>query len=82
MFSTEAAKDQEDENEADFGGGSLLGWVKGRGGGLMAKVQSSMETVITTLDPQMKDYIKSGGQTCIVVASDKGYNNVYLFLYS
>jgi len=38
---------------------------------LMAKVQSSMETVITTLDPQMKDYIKSGGQTCIVVASDK-----------
>jgi len=37
----------------------------------MARVQSSMETVITTLDPQMKDYIRSGGQTCVVVASDK-----------
>ena len=46
--------------------------MKGRGGGLMARVQSSMETVITTLDPQMKDYIRSGGQTCVVVASDKG----------
>ena len=46
--------------------------MKGRGGGLMARVQSSMESVITTLDPQMKDYIRSGGQTCVVVASDKG----------
>lgn len=43
------------------------------GGGLLSKVQSSMETVITTLDPQMKEYIRSGGQgdPCVVVASDK-----------
>lgn len=36
----------------------LFGWVKGTGGGLLSKVaektKSSVETVITTLDPQMK----------------------------
>ena len=30
-----------------------------------------METVITTLDPQMKDYICAGSEYCVVVASDK-----------
>ena len=36
---------------------SLFGWVKGTGGGILSKVaektKSSMETVITTLDPQV-----------------------------
>ncbi len=36
----------------------LFGWVRGTGGGLLSKVaektKSSVETVITTLDPQMK----------------------------
>ena len=36
----------------------LFGWVKGTGGGLLSKVaektKSSMETVITTLDPQVR----------------------------
>lgn len=53
----------------------LFGWVKGTGGGLLSKVaektKSSMETVITTLDPQMKEYIRSGGDITVVVASDK-----------
>ena len=35
----------------------LFGWVKGTGGGILSKVaektKSSMETVITTLDPQV-----------------------------
>jgi len=58
------------------GGSGLIGWMKAGisgGGGLLSKVQSSMETVITTLDPQMKEYIRSGGQgdPCVVVASDK-----------
>jgi len=37
---------------------SLFGWVKGTGGGILSKVaertKSSVESVITTLDPQMK----------------------------
>jgi len=53
----------------------LFGWMKGTGGGLLSRVaektKSSMETVITTLDPQMKEYIHSGGDITVVVASDK-----------
>ena len=37
---------------------ALFGWVKGTGGGLLSKVaektKSSVETVITTLDPQVR----------------------------
>lgn len=58
-------------SEPDSG---LFGWVKGTGGGLLSRVaektKSSVETVITTLDPQMKEYIHSGGDVKIVVASD------------
>ena len=39
---------------------ALFGWVKGTGGGLLSKVaektKSSVETVITTLDPQVRTY--------------------------
>lgn len=37
------------------------------------KTKNSMESVITTLDPQMKEYIRSGGEgdLCLIVASDK-----------
>ena len=41
----------------------MFGWVKG--GGLLSRVvektKSVTENVITTLDPQMKDFIHSGG---------------------
>lgn len=51
----------------------LFGWIRGSGG-LLSKVaektKSSVETVITTLDPQMKDYIHSGGKIRVIVASD------------
>lgn len=44
-------------------GGGLLGWVRGAvsGGGLISKVvektKSSVDSMITTLDPQMREYI-------------------------
>lgn len=57
---------------------SLFGWVKGAAdvsGGLLQKIgekaMSSMDTLVTTLDPQMKEYIRSGGDVEILVASDK-----------
>lgn len=57
---------------------SLFGWVKGAAdvsGGLLQKIgekaMSSMDTLVTTLDPQMKEYIRSGGDVEILVATDK-----------
>ena len=48
--------ENEDEDTALPG---LFGWVKGTGGGLLSKVaektKTSMETVITTLDPQVSE---------------------------
>ncbi|CAG9133925.1 unnamed protein product [Plutella xylostella] len=58
-------------------GSGLLTWVKGAvaSGGLLQRVaeraRSSVDSVITTLDPQMKDYLNSGGDLYLVVASDK-----------
>ncbi|XP_063238435.1 protein PRRC1-like isoform X2 [Bacillus rossius redtenbacheri] len=58
--------------------GGLIGWVKGAvgtGGGLLSRVaekaKSSVDSMITTLDPQMKEFIYSGGDISVVVASDK-----------
>ncbi|XP_055594224.1 protein PRRC1-like [Uranotaenia lowii] len=59
------------------GGSALFGWVKGAvsGNGILQKVaekaKSSVDTIVTTLDPQMKEYINSGGDTEVIVASDK-----------
>lgn len=67
---TSPTKRDDDDDEP-----GLLDWVKGASGGLLSKVaqktKSSVETMITTLDPQMKDYIYSGGDIDILVASDK-----------
>ncbi|CAG9563853.1 unnamed protein product [Danaus chrysippus] len=58
-------------------GSGLLTWMKGAvsSGGLLQKVaekaKSSVDSMITTLDPQMKEYLRSGGDLVIVVASDK-----------
>ncbi len=53
----------------------MFGWVRGASGGILSRVaektKSSVESVITTLDPQMKDFIHSGGDVTAVVASDK-----------
>lgn len=59
------------------GGGGLLGWVKGAvgSGGLLSKVaekaKHSVDSMITTLDPQMREFLYSGGDVDVVVASDK-----------
>jgi hypothetical protein len=45
------------------GGGGLLGWVKGAvgSGGLLSKVaekaKHSVDSMITTLDPQMREFL-------------------------
>ncbi|KAK7080326.1 Protein prrc1 [Halocaridina rubra] len=52
-----------------------FGWIRGTVSNVSHKVaekaKSSMDTMITTLDPQMKEFIHSGGDMDIVVASDK-----------
>jgi hypothetical protein len=46
------------------GGGGLLGWVKGAvgSGGLLSKVaekaKNSVDSMITTLDPQMREFLR------------------------
>ena len=51
----------------------VFSWVKG--GNFLSKVvektKTMSENVITTLDPQMKEFMKSGGDIEVVVASDK-----------
>jgi len=51
----------------------MFGWVKGTGflSKMVEKTKSVTENVITTLDPQMKEFIHSGGDVELVVASDK-----------
>eukprot|EP00092_Neocalanus_flemingeri_P027854 GFUD01030237.1.p1 GENE.GFUD01030237.1~~GFUD01030237.1.p1 ORF type:complete len:347 (-),score=75.78 GFUD01030237.1:201-1241(-) len=51
----------------------MFGWVKGTGflSNLVEKTKSVTENVITTLDPQMKEFIHSGGDVELIVASDK-----------
>ena len=41
----------------------MFGWVRGTGilSKVVEKTRSVTENVITTLDPQMKDFIHSGG---------------------
>uniref|UniRef100_A0A6M2DKF4 Protein prrc1-like isoform x1 polistes canadensis n=1 Tax=Xenopsylla cheopis TaxID=163159 RepID=A0A6M2DKF4_XENCH len=58
-------------------GSGFMGWVKGAvsSGGILHRVaekaKNSVDTMITTLDPQMREFIYSGGDLELVVASDK-----------
>lgn len=64
-------------NEQPSKGSGLFGWMKEAmpGKAILAKVaekaRSSVDTMITTLDPQMKEFIYSGGDIDIAVASTK-----------
>merc|ERR1719232_175257 len=51
----------------------MFGWVKGSGflSKVVERTKTVTENVITTLDPQMKEFIHSGGDIEVVVASDK-----------
>ncbi|XP_070781229.1 protein PRRC1 [Enoplosus armatus] len=60
-------------------GGGLWGFFKGVAGNPVVKTvldrtKHSVESMITTLDPGMAPYIKSGGDIDIVVTSDKETN--------
>ena len=66
----------EDETmNTEDSGGSWVGWIKGTvsnvGQKVAHKAKSSMNTMITTLDPQMKEFLHSGGDMDLIVASDK-----------
>lgn len=57
-------------------GGGLWGFIKGMAGNpvvksVLDKTKHSMETMITTLDPGMAPYIRSGGELDIIVTSTK-----------
>ncbi|XP_076020204.1 protein PRRC1 [Genypterus blacodes] len=61
---------------ADTAGGGIWGFFKGVAGNtvvksVLDKTKHSVESMITTLDPGMAPYIKSGGDIDIVVTSDQ-----------
>nr|XP_056704519.1 protein PRRC1 [Euleptes europaea] len=73
-------EEREDPRAADMpmeaSAGGLWGFIKGVAGNPMVKsvldkTKHSVETMITTLDPGMAPYIKSGGELDIVVTSVK-----------
>ncbi|KAG5834123.1 hypothetical protein ANANG_G00258030 [Anguilla anguilla] len=70
-------EDREDPHAAvETNTGGLWGFFKGVAGNPMVKTvldrtKHSVESMITTLDPGMAPYIKSGGDLDIVVTSDK-----------
>ncbi|XP_072228700.1 protein PRRC1 [Leuresthes tenuis] len=74
-------EEQEDprvSGDANTGGG-IWGFFKGVAGNpvvktVLDKTKHSVESMITTLDPGMAPYIRSGGDIDIVVASDKEMN--------
>ncbi|XP_065218341.1 protein PRRC1-like [Planococcus citri] len=77
----QSKSDSEKSPEGNDGslGSSIFGWVKDTvgttGTSLLSKVaekaKSSVDSVITTLDPQMRDFIPNNGGVEIIVASDK-----------
>uniref|UniRef100_A0A8D2LBH0 Proline rich coiled-coil 1 n=1 Tax=Varanus komodoensis TaxID=61221 RepID=A0A8D2LBH0_VARKO len=61
---------------SDTAAGGLWGFIKGVAGNpvvksVLDKTKHSVETMITTLDPGMAPYIKSGGELDIIVTSTK-----------
>ncbi|KAF5269818.1 hypothetical protein FQR65_LT05864 [Abscondita terminalis] len=62
-------------NVANENSGGILSWMKGAvsTGGILSRVaekaKNSVDSMITTLDPQMREYIYSGGDMDILVAS-------------
>ena len=70
--------DKEDNSGSTDGGtppiksGGLFGWIPGKG--ILAKVaekaRSSVDSVITTLDPQMKEFISKSKLTAITCLFD------------
>ncbi|XP_019881420.1 protein PRRC1-like isoform X2 [Aethina tumida] len=63
-------------NQGESGGGGFMGLVKEAfsSGGVLSKMaekaKSSVDSIITTLDPQMSEYIYSSGDTEVTVTSE------------
>ncbi|XP_055155160.1 protein PRRC1 isoform X2 [Symphalangus syndactylus] len=65
-----------DRGQDEASAGGIWGFIKGVAGNPMVKsvldkTKHSVESMITTLDPGMAPYIKSGGELDIVVTSNK-----------
>lgn len=58
---------------APHDGGGVWGWFRGNEflSKVAEKAKNSVDSMITTLDPGMKEYIYSGGDVDVVVASDE-----------
>ncbi|RVE65491.1 hypothetical protein OJAV_G00117020 [Oryzias javanicus] len=74
-------EDPDDPRESDQinSSGGIWGFFKGVAGNpvvktVLSKTKHSVESMITTLDPGMAPFIKSGGDIDIVVTSDKEIN--------
>uniref|UniRef100_F1L7H7 Protein PRRC1 n=1 Tax=Ascaris suum TaxID=6253 RepID=F1L7H7_ASCSU len=76
MSEAEAALDKLEEREEE--GGSMFGWLQKTvtHSAFLSKVadkaKTGMDSVLTTLDPGMKDFLRSEGAVDIVIASDNG----------
>ena len=71
-----APEDPAVDDEPKSPGWSLTGWLKSASNNqfvqkMMEKTKTGVDKMITTLDPGMAPYIKSGGDVYVVVASDK-----------
>lgn len=66
-FVSSSGQPYQESNE----GGGVWGWIKGSGflNKVAEKAKNSVDSMITTLDPGMKEIIYSGGDVNIVVAS-------------
>lgn len=79
QVTTNVPSEEAESQQQDLGmvGSGLLSWVKETvvNSNVLSKVaekaKNSVNTMITTLDPQMREFIYSGGDIEVVVASDK-----------
>ncbi|XP_033750511.1 protein PRRC1-like isoform X2 [Pecten maximus] len=73
--STQIPAEMVPDSPSDIPGGStgLFGWFSGNRivSKVMEKTKNSVESMITTLDPGMKEVIRSGGDVVVVVTSTK-----------
>lgn len=73
--STQIPAEMVPDSPSDIPGASsgLFGWISGNRivSKVMEKTKNSVESMITTLDPGMKEVIRSGGDTVVIVTSTK-----------